>query len=56
MRFRGTQTGTLGAYPGKGKALESEYLVIYRIQNSVIAEAWTEWDNLASLRQLGHIA
>ncbi len=54
MCFRGTQSGSLGQYPPTGKGLSSEYIAIYRIQNGLIVEAWAEWDNLASLRQLGH--
>ena len=53
MRFRGTQTGILGTYPPTGKTVDSEYLAIYRIEGGLIVEAWAEWDNLASLKQLG---
>jgi steroid delta-isomerase-like uncharacterized protein len=55
MRFRGTQAGALGVYPATGKTVDSEYLAIYRIEGGLIVEAWAEWDNLASLRQLGHV-
>jgi steroid delta-isomerase-like uncharacterized protein len=55
MRFRGTQAGRLGPYPATGKIVESEYLAIYRLEGGLIVEAWAEWDNLASLRQLGHV-
>lgn len=54
-RFRGTQTGPLGAHPPSGRVLEATYLAIYRIEGGCIAEAWAEWDNLAGLRQLGHL-
>jgi predicted ester cyclase len=53
MRFRGTQAGILGTYPPSGKTVDSEYLAIYRIEGGLIVEAWAEWDNLASLKQLG---
>lgn len=53
MRFRGTQAGILGTYPPTGKTVDSEYLAIYRIDGGLIVEAWAEWDNLASLKQLG---
>jgi predicted ester cyclase len=53
MRFRGTQAGILGTYPPTGKTVDSEYLAIYRIEGGLIVEAWAEWDNLASLKQLG---
>jgi predicted ester cyclase len=55
MRFRGTQAGSLGTYPPTNKAVHSEYLAIYRIERRLIVEAWAEWDNLASLKQLGHL-
>ena len=53
-RFRGTQLGPMGPFPPSGKVLDANYIVIYRIENSRIAEAWAEWDNLAGLRQLDH--
>jgi steroid delta-isomerase-like uncharacterized protein len=55
MRFRGTQFGPMGSYPPTGRSVESEYLAIYRIEAGVIVEAWAEWDNLSTLRQLGHL-
>jgi len=55
MRFRGTQLGRLGEYVATGRQVESQYLAIYRIADGRIVEAWAEWDNLASLRQLGHL-
>lgn len=54
-QFRGTQLGAMGPYPPTGNVLQADYLAIYRIENHVIAEAWAEWDNLAGLRQLGHV-
>ena len=53
--FRGTQHGEMGSYPATGKTLNAEYIAIYRVRNGQILEAWAEWDNLASLRQLGHL-
>ena len=53
VRFRGTQACILGTYPPTGKPVDSEYLAIYRIEGALIVEAWVEWDNLASLKQLG---
>jgi steroid delta-isomerase-like uncharacterized protein len=53
-RFRGTQLGPMGSFPPSGKVLDANYIAIYRIENSRIAEAWAEWDNLAGLKQLGH--
>ena len=54
QRFHGTQLGPMGPFPPSGKVLDANYIAIYRIENSRIAEAWAEWDNLAGLRQLGH--
>jgi steroid delta-isomerase-like uncharacterized protein len=53
--FRGTQHGAMGAYLPSGKTVNSEYIAIYRVRNGQILEVWAEWDNLASLRQLGHL-
>jgi steroid delta-isomerase-like uncharacterized protein len=53
-RFRGTQDGAMGPYPPSGKAMNADYLAIYRLEDGVIAEAWAEWDNLGGLVQLGH--
>ncbi len=55
IRFRGTQSGSLGTYSASGNALDSTYLAIYRVRKEHMVEAWVEWDNLASLRQLDHI-
>ncbi len=53
--FRGTQHGAMGSYLPTGKAMNAEYITIYRVRNGQILEAWAEWDNLAGLRQLGHL-
>lgn len=53
--FRGTQHGAMGSYRPTGKAMNAEYITIYRVRNGQILEAWAEWDNLAGLRQLGHL-
>jgi steroid delta-isomerase-like uncharacterized protein len=55
IRFRGTQAGPLAAYPATGQRVESEYLAIFRIEGRLLVEAWAEWDNLTTLRQLGHL-
>jgi len=55
MRFEGRQSGPLAAYPPTGKEVKSTYLAIYRIQDERIVEAWAEWDNLSTLRSLGHL-
>lgn len=54
QRFQGTQQGWMGIYPPSGKQLIADYLVIYRIEDNRIVEAWVEWDNLNGLQQLGH--
>ena len=53
--FRGTQHGAMGFYLPTGKTMNAEYITIYRVRNGQILEAWAEWDNLAGLRQLGHL-
>jgi steroid delta-isomerase-like uncharacterized protein len=53
--FRGTQLGAMDSYPATGKIMTAEYIAIYRVRNCQILEAWAEWDNLAGLRQLGHL-
>jgi steroid delta-isomerase-like uncharacterized protein len=53
--FQGTQLGAMGSYPPTGKSMTGEYIAIYRVRNGLILEAWVEWDNLAGLRQLGHV-
>ncbi len=54
-QFSGTQRGAMGSYPSTGKIMNAEYIAIYRVRNGQIIEAWAEWDNLAGLRQLGHL-
>ena len=53
--FRGTQHGALGSYLPTGKTMNGVYIAIYHVRNGQILEAWAEWDNLAGLRQLGHL-
>ncbi|HEX7086833.1 MAG TPA: ester cyclase [Vicinamibacterales bacterium] len=52
-RFSGTQRGRLGPHPATDRRMTSEYLAIYRLESGLIVEAWAEWDNASSLRQLG---
>ena len=54
-RFTGTQLGPLGRLPPSGRRLTADYLVVYRLVDGVVVEAWAEWDNLAGLVQLGHL-
>ena len=53
--FVGTQLGPMGSYSATYKDMDIEYLAIYRIKNNVIVEAWVEWDNYTSMKQLGHL-
>jgi steroid delta-isomerase-like uncharacterized protein len=53
--FCGSQHGAMGSYLPTGKTMNAEYIAIYRVRDGQIVEAWVEWDNLAGLRQLGHL-
>lgn len=55
QQFKGTQLGEMGPYPASCKDMDIEYLAIYRIENGTISEAWAEWDNYTSMKQLGHM-
>ena len=55
QQFKGTQLGEMGPYPASCKDMDIEYLAIYRIKNGIISEAWIEWDNYTSMKQLGHM-
>ncbi len=52
--FRGRQAGPLGDLPPTHRVLASTYIAIYRLEQGKIVEAWAEWDNLYTLRALGH--
>lgn len=51
--YRGTNTGPLGGSPATGRAVESPFLGLFRIEDGRIAELWVEFDNVAILNQLG---
>ena len=55
QQFKGTQLGKMGPYPASCKDMDIEYLAIYRVKNGLIEEAWVEWDNYTSMKQLGHM-
>ena len=55
QQFKGTQLGEMGPYPASCKDMNLEYLAIYQILDSLITEAWVEWDNYSSMKQLGHM-
>jgi steroid delta-isomerase-like uncharacterized protein len=54
--FRGTQAGPMGPFPPSGRRVAVPFLAIVRIREEKIAEIWVEWDNVAVLTQLGHLA
>lgn len=51
--YAGTQAGPMGGFPATGRAFESPFLSIFRIEEGRIAELWVEWDNVHMLTQLG---
>lgn len=54
LEFTGTQRGALGPFPPCGGHLRADFMCIFRIEGSRIAEVWAAWDNLDALVQLGH--
>jgi predicted ester cyclase len=55
-RYRGTQQGPMGPFPGTGKPVDIAFNGLLRIEDGKIAEIWVEWDNLGALMSLGHIS
>ncbi|MDJ0742930.1 MAG: ester cyclase [Xenococcaceae cyanobacterium MO_167.B27] len=55
LGFHGTQTGNLGSFPPSGKTLETDFMCIFRLENSKISEIWALWDRLDALNLLGHL-
>ena len=55
LRFtaRGTHRGSVFGFPGTGRRITVTGLTIFRIENDRIAEAWTQWDTLGLLQQIG---
>lgn len=51
--FTGTQDGQLGSFPPTGRSVETNFLALFRVEVGQIAEIWVEWDNMATLTQLG---
>ena len=51
--FTATQTGPLRGFPATGRPVDARYLAMFRIEGGKIAEIWVEWDNVATLTQLG---
>ncbi len=55
VRFtaRGTHRGSVVGFPGTGRRITVTGTAIFRIENGRLAEAWTHWDTLGLLHQLG---
>ena len=51
--WRGTHEGPVAGVAATGKRLESTAIVIYRLENGKIVEAWLEADRLGFLQRLG---
>lgn len=52
----GTQEGPMGPFPSTGLRMELDFGGVFRLEDGKIAELWITWDNLATLRQLGHLS
>ena len=52
-RAHGRQTGTLMGIPPTGKQATVTGISIFRLTGDLIVEAWTNWDTLGLLQQLG---
>jgi steroid delta-isomerase-like uncharacterized protein len=53
MPFTGTQTGQVMDIPATGKTVRANEIVIFRVVEGKIVEAWEEFDELGMRRQLG---
>jgi predicted ester cyclase len=53
VRFRGTHQGELDGIAPTGRRVESNGIVISRIEAGKIAEDWANFDDLGLMRQLG---
>jgi steroid delta-isomerase-like uncharacterized protein len=56
MRYgaRGTQEGVFGGFPPSGKKMEATAMIIVRIKDGKMAEAWLEQDYYGMMLQLGY--
>jgi len=52
-RLTGTQQGPFGDHPPSGRKIQASYLAIYRLKVEQIVEAWSEWDILSIMTQMG---
>ena len=55
VRFtaRGTHRGSLFGLPGTGRRVTVNGMTILEVHDGRIAEAWTQWDSLSLLQQIG---
>jgi steroid delta-isomerase-like uncharacterized protein len=53
MPFTGTQTGPVLDIPATGRSVRVTEIVIFRIADGRIVEAWEEYDEMGMRRQLG---
>jgi len=49
----GTHTGNLGAIPATGRRISVTGISCGRVENGKMVEAWTNWDTLGMMQQLG---
>jgi steroid delta-isomerase-like uncharacterized protein len=54
--YEGTQEGQMGPFPPSHKRMQIDFAGVFRVRDGKLAELWVTWDNLASLRQLGHLS
>ncbi len=56
MRYgaKGTQEGVFGEFPPSGKKMEAAAMIIVRIKDGKMAEAWLEQDYYGMMQQLGY--
>jgi steroid delta-isomerase-like uncharacterized protein len=52
---RATHSGVFQGVPPTGRTCEAHCTAIYHVADGRIAEAWTTWDSLSLLEQLGAI-
>jgi predicted ester cyclase len=53
MPFSGTQTGPVLDLAASGRSVQVSEIVIFRIADGKIVEAWEEYDEFGMRRQLG---
>lgn len=53
--YEGTQKGPIRPSPPTGMKAKFDFAAIFRMENGRIAEWWVTWDNLATLKALGHV-